>query len=144
MALLICAVIIGSAFPVVEMPNGPGGFLGRALTPKADTHVTVVGWGEGAAPASPAWLPCAPALWSDGRKTYIELVLRDESQVPFVLHVFRHMRSCARTIQRQRDDTYTQMMHTSDCLGLKLTLDCTMCMYICVQRSDTSTQTHTY
>eukprot|EP00966_Prymnesium_polylepis_P133197 3078411-Prymnesium_polylepis.1 len=61
------------------MPRAQGDFLGRALTPKADTHAIFVGWGEGAAPESPSWLPCAPDQWAE-RTTYTELVVRDESQ----------------------------------------------------------------
>ena len=82
MALVVCAVIVGSIYPVVEMPSGPGGFLGGPLTPRADTHVAVVAWGKGAAPGSPAWLPCPPERWEEARrKTYTELVLRYESQL---------------------------------------------------------------
>ena len=75
-ALLVCAIIVGSAYPVVEMPNGPGGFLGRALVPKADAHVAVVGWHADDA----NWLPCDHTEWA-GQQTYTELVVRDESQV---------------------------------------------------------------
>ena len=52
--LLVCAVVVGNAFPVVEMPRAPapldgapadaptGGHLGRAIVGKAHAHLAVV------------------------------------------------------------------------------------------------------
>ena len=92
--LLVCAVVIGNAFPVVEMPCVPtppdgapadaptGGYLGSAIVGKAHAHLAVVA--KRRDPHDPVgeeyFYPCAPAEWS-ARRTYTELVVRDASQV---------------------------------------------------------------
>ena len=93
--LLVCAVVVGNAFPVVEMPRAPapldgapadaptGGHLGRAIVGKAHAHLAVVARGcDPDDPERKEWFyPCEPAAWSSERRTFTELVVRDASQV---------------------------------------------------------------
>ena len=93
--LLVCAVVVGNAFHVVEMPRAPapldgapadaptGGHLGRAIVGKAHAHLAVVARGcDPDDPERKEWFyPCEPAAWSSERRTFTELVVRDASQV---------------------------------------------------------------
>lgn len=74
--LIVCALAVGVAYPVVEHPNGPSSFLGKPIVNKADTHIIIVshagpdGW----------WYPCSADRWGQER-TFTELVAQNDSQV---------------------------------------------------------------
>merc|ERR1712137_1175232 len=85
-ALLVAAVVVGNAFPVVELPGTPeaegGSYLGRPLRPKADSHLAVVKWGANRwRPGKNESVPCAPDEWKR-EQTYTELVVDDASVLP--------------------------------------------------------------
>ena len=75
--LLLCAVVVGNSYPVSESPqDADGGFNGKPIRAKADSHITVVA--KASADALP--LPLPPDKWGAARVS-TELVVRDESQV---------------------------------------------------------------
>ena len=75
--MLLCAVVVGNSYPVSESPqDADGGFNGKPIRAKADSHITVVA--KASADALP--LPLPPGKWGDTR-VFTELVVRDESQV---------------------------------------------------------------
>ena len=77
MPVLVCAVVVGNSFPVSESPqDADGGFNGKPIRAKADSHITVVA--KASADALP--LPLPPDKWGAARVS-TELVVRDESQV---------------------------------------------------------------
>ena len=83
--LLLCAVVVGNSYPVSESPqDADGGFNGKPIRAKADSHITVVA--KASADALP--LPLSPDKWDCSEKVglfsarvFTELVVRDESQV---------------------------------------------------------------
>ena len=77
MPVLLCAVVVGNSYPVSESPqDADGGFNGKPIRAKADSHITVVA--KASADALP--LPLPPDKWGAARVS-TELVVRDESQV---------------------------------------------------------------
>ena len=75
--LLLCVVVVGNSYPVSESPqDADGGFNGKPIRAKADSHITVVA--KASADALP--LPLPPSRWGSAR-VFTELVVRDESQV---------------------------------------------------------------
>lgn len=114
MALLVCAVLVGNMFPVVERPHiyrkktswlsslvhakqeanpevNPNGYLGKAIVGKADTHVVIVAKDPEAdeGDGDPEPLPCPPDRWPHVQ-TYTELVLQDDSQALALGYVMVH------------------------------------------------------
>ena len=86
MALVVVAVLVGNAFPIVEMPRAPDGYLGKTMVGKADTHLAVVTWGKDPYDASGAHasVPADPARWAEleaRNDLYTEIVCNDDSQV---------------------------------------------------------------
>ena len=93
MPLLLCAVVVGNSYPVCESPeDADGGFNGKPIRAKADSHLTVVA--KASADALP--LPLPPAEWGQAR-VFTELVVRDESQArtrPQPAASQRHVSQC--------------------------------------------------
>jgi hypothetical protein len=77
--VIVCAFVMGVAFPVVESPRNPdgfpnpNGFLGKPLV-KADTHLVVVSRSDGASE------PVQFEFWASTR-TCTELVAQNDAQV---------------------------------------------------------------
>jgi len=72
--VIVCAFVMGVAFPVVESPKNSNGFLGKPLVNKADTHLVVVSRSDGASE------PIQFESWASTR-TCTELVAQNDSQV---------------------------------------------------------------
>jgi hypothetical protein len=84
--LLVCAVVVGNMFPIIERPHrpdgsaDPNGYLGKAIVGKADTHVVVVAKDASSNDGSDDPLPCLPSRWGQV-ETFTEIVLQDDSQI---------------------------------------------------------------
>jgi sugar lactone lactonase YvrE len=89
--LIICAVVIGNSYPVIECPfttggeKNKGGLLGSPIRAKSDSHIVIVG----SNPVSNQHLgdhycdkplPVAPEKW-DHCRTYTEIAVKSESQI---------------------------------------------------------------
>jgi hypothetical protein len=70
----------GLVTQVIESPYTPGGFLGKAIVGKADSHVARVARDAAANGGNTDPLPCLPARWA-AVQSFSEIVVRDESQV---------------------------------------------------------------
>ena len=78
-AVIVCHVVVGNLYPVIEVPATHGGDAARSLegkppVPKYDAHGILVDHGNGC-------VPCPPAQWADGRTMYSELVVFDTSSI---------------------------------------------------------------
>ena len=78
-AVLVCNVVVGNLYPVIEVPASEGGDAdasldGKPPVPKHDAHGVMVDYGAGC-------LPCPHARWADGRTIYSELVLFERSAI---------------------------------------------------------------
>ena len=71
--VIVCAFVMGVAFPIVESPKNPNGFLGKPLV-KADTHLVVVSRIDDTSEPVPfeSW---------ESTRTCTELVAQNDAQV---------------------------------------------------------------
>ena len=75
MPLLVCAVAVGNPFPIVEMPTAADGYFGKAIVPRAHSHVVVVARQPDPKkpdrPDKKKFYPIGPQEWGH-RRTYTE------------------------------------------------------------------------
>lgn len=82
--LIVCAVVMGNPFPVVESPDEPKNYLGAAIRSKADAHVAVVVRDAAAHGGADDPLPCRPELW-DQMPVKTEVVLNESQVLPLAV-----------------------------------------------------------
>jgi hypothetical protein len=78
-AVIVCHVVVGNLYPVIEVPATHGGDAARSLeakppVPKYDAHGVLVDYGN-------SCVPCPHAQWADGRTMYSELVVFETSSI---------------------------------------------------------------
>ena len=78
-AVIVCNVVVGNMYPVIEVPESQGGgaadsLEGKPPVPKYDAHGVLVNFSNGC-------LPCPHSLWTDGRTMYSELVVFDTASI---------------------------------------------------------------
>ena len=72
--VLVCNVVVGNLYPVIENPHGPKeqSLKGKAQVPKYDAHAVVV--------AQDSCLPCPHSQWN-AKTTFSELVLFEDAAI---------------------------------------------------------------
>ena len=71
-AVIVCNVVVGNMYPVIETPDGPHSLNGKPPVPKYDCHGVIIKNGP--------CIPCPPETWTQsGVTTFSELVIFDSA-----------------------------------------------------------------
>ena len=71
--VLVCNVVVGNLYPVIEDPDGATSLKGKPGVPKYDAHGVLVREGP--------CKPCPPAQWGAGPRMFSELVVFDSASI---------------------------------------------------------------
>jgi len=74
--VLVCAVLTGNSYPVIESPDEPNDLLGKPVVPKYDSHIVVVDKLQN------SQKPLPPGKWgSNMEHAWVELVVFETSHI---------------------------------------------------------------